>query len=315
MHLSRLATFGAGILLMSAAAGQQATAAPVTVQDNYWGGIGTPGGTIDTATTNAYGDVIGDASAFNIMSATVSRAGNNLTITINTNYNAADFNITQFGDLFITEGSNYQPNGTAATNYRTDDLTTTGTTWQYAIQATGLNADAAPNQGVVPPLSGAATAYALGLNNGGIITSNITAGTCSQQQYGYPSTAGCNYIWRYDQPVEVATQDYTAANSPDGVAVTGATLDGAGDGLWSFVTDPTSGYDLSYTFDAAALDPNLLVGTDGFNIAFSWAMTCANDIIQGDVSVPEPTSIVLFGTALFGIGLLRRGARVRPSRV
>ena len=272
-----------------------AIAGPVTIQDTYWGGIGNPNGSPNSGATAGYeADVIGDASAFDIMSATVSRSGNALTITINTNYNAADFNLTQFGDLFITEGSNWKPNGTAANNWRTDDLSTTSTIWQYAIQPTGLNGDATMNQGVIvpPTVTGAATAYVLGANNGGIITSNITAPGCSQEQYGSPYSSGCNYIWRYDQPVQAAT--------------TGATLDSAGNGSWSFGIDPTAGYDLSYTLDAAALDPALLQGSDGFDVGFSWAMTCANDIIQGVADapatpVPEPSTIFLLVPGLLGL--------------
>lgn len=277
------------------AAGQPAVAGSVTVQDTYWGAIGAPGGGIDPATTT-YGDVIGPASDFNIMSAKVSRSGDDLTITINTNYNAADFDLTQFGDLFLTEGADWLPNGTAANNYDTDDLSTTGTKWLYGVQATGLNSDASAGSGVVPPQSGNATAYSL--NNSEMITSYVPAGGCAGDTYGNPYDPNCGYIWRYDQPVQINT----ATASPDF----------AGDGTWSFTQDADgTSYDLSYTFDAEALDPNLLVGADGFDVGFSWAMTCSNDIIQGVAYVPEPSSLVLMTTGLVGILSRRRKLRLR----
>ena len=292
------------LLVVSSADGIAST---ITVQDNYWGGIGNPSGPPNAGSTAAYeADVIGDPSAFNIMAASVSRSGGNLTITINTNYNAADFNLTQFGDLFLTPASNWNPNGTAATHWQTDDLMTTGTIWKYAVQASGLNGDAIANKGVIvpPTVSGAATVYALGANNASIITSYVTASGCSQP-YGYPYVSGCNYIWRYDQPVQVATATATLLN--------------AANGGWAFSQDPTAGYDLSYTIDAAALDPSFLVGSDGFDIAFSWAMTCANDIVQGIAyeapsTVPEPTSLGLFVSSLAVFGFMRRTRRrINPS--
>ena len=68
-------------------------------------------------------------------------------------------------------------------------------------------------------------------------------------------------------------------------------------GTWSI-----SGNDLIMTFDISPLSGNL---------AFDWTMQCGNDVIEGGAPltvVPEPGTLVLFGTGLAVIGLfgLRR---------
>jgi len=44
----------------------------------------------------------------------------------------------------------------------------------------------------------------------------------------------------------------------------------------------------------------------GVDFAMSWAMTCANDIIQGEFNVPAPGSLALLLVGLIGIGAARR---------
>ena len=42
------------------------------------------------------------------------------------------------------------------------------------------------------------------------------------------------------------------------------------------------------------------------NIALHWGMTCGNDTIEGEYSVPEPAILGLLAIGLIGIGVSKR---------
>ena len=44
----------------------------------------------------------------------------------------------------------------------------------------------------------------------------------------------------------------------------------------------------------------------GDEIAFHWGMTCANDVIEGSAPVPEPSTMLLFGTGFLGLAMIGR---------
>lgn len=68
-------------------------------------------------------------------------------------------------------------------------------------------------------------------------------------------------------------------------------------GTWSI----DEGTKISFSIDIAGTD--LLNGSD---IAFHWGQTCANDVIEGSAPIPEPATMLLFGTGLIGMAAFGR---------
>jgi hypothetical protein len=123
--------------------------------------------------------------------------------------------------------------------------------------------------------SGTAALYATG--DGAVVMSNVFGDPIT---YPFPGNPG--YFFRQGQAVQ-----FTPNGGASPVAL----------GNWS--VDPGK-----ITLDI--VDNGAL----GNSFAFSWAMTCANDVIQGQVSgVPEPATWVM---TMFGFGAL--GAMLRARR-
>lgn len=71
--------------------------------------------------------------------------------------------------------------------------------------------------------------------------------------------------------------------------------------------------DLSQAGEGGYIEYSVLtssLGLNGDSIGFKWGMTCANDTIEGSVSVPEPHGLLLLGAGLLGLGIARRKKRV-----
>jgi len=97
------------------------------------------------------------------------------------------------------------------------------------------------------------------------------------------------------KPNEIVTSSYDAAINPI-----------KGTGSWS-VADGDPGV-VSFSFDIGALNLQ-----DPAQLAFRWAMTCANDIVSGVAyapgdsnGVPEPTVLALMLAGLAGVGFTKK---------
>ncbi len=156
----------------------------------------------------------------------------------------------------------------------------TGSIWDYVV--------ALDNPSVAVGMSTTATVYALTGNNTDVKTSYVSSGGFRQlQPVQYDGSGG---------------QAVVGTTAKFGVASTGQTA-GSLDGLYKYtITIPN--------FD-------LLTGLDPTQYALSWAMTCANDVIQGFVStpseitrpVPLPGALPLLVSGLLGGGAFGRWRR------
>jgi hypothetical protein len=235
------------------------------------------------ANDHGYGDVIGNTTVFDISKATIDLSGQLLTVDIYTNFvqyvGTASAYGAQFGDLFLNKS--WDPYG--ALPYDSDYANATTTThWGW-----GLSMDSGTGS------SGIVTLYELASNNVDASLSDAVYGS------GHPG-----YTYRNGQEVRVETSSMANRNTN----VTGT---------WRAVDDSGTGNDyLQFSINLAdtsllsAIDP----ASDGTGtLALHWAMTCANDVIEGSddlmppSQVPEPTALSLLGLGLGLMGFRFRG--------
>ena len=252
-----------------------------TFSDNYIGAAA-----YDNDPSALSDDVIGNAWQFDIHSLSATLSGTLLTVEIHTefaghegSYSGATTDLLDgigHGDLFLSNA--WSPVGDLP--YPGDNAEKdTSTVWTYGVT---VDNRLAPRTGDL--YEGNATLYALGSgdNELDIIMSDA-----------FIDVTG----FRHGQAVAVNTGSGGVSAITEGVAPT-----------WS-VNDAAN----LVTFNIDLAGTNLL---DGDHIAFHWAMTCANDVIEGQVdlidtggapTVPIPAAAWLFGSALAGfIGLARR---------
>jgi hypothetical protein len=252
----------------------------VNITDNYYGGLNT---------YNNPSDSIGDG-IFNISSASFTRStdGRTLTTVINTAFAgfAGTDAGTGYGSLFITPGA-WHPTGSAP--YSTD-LYQTGE-WQYALTMPQL-----PGTG---NQSGTGGLYQTGgglLNTavsgyGTIVGSNVNGDFISAPAPGNPG-----FYFRQDQAVQFAPS--------------------AGVNPYLGITDSWSVNQAAHTVQFVVTDNGLL----GNDFAFAWAMTCANDVIQGQVNipsgvggVPEPSTWAMMILGFCGLGFMAYRRKPKSS--
>ena len=269
IHKNRIA---AGALMLMFGTGAYAYNIDQTVADDYIGGPATCGSCSWTGK-----DVIGDTATYGISSAHIQRNGNILTVDIFTNFAGkagVESGKTGIHDLLgNTLGIGYGDLflGTNWTPNGTAPYPQDNTT-NGTGWTYGLHITDDTASGRYGGSGGSVELYALNGTNSDIYTTN-----------SFLSTINSPWIFRSSEPVEVNTTD----------------KNGLASGTWGVGT----GY-IQFMIDLTGIDA-LLNG----NLAFSWAMSCGNDTIQGEV--PEPSTFALAALGLIGLGA---GSRVRRHR-
>ena len=232
---------------------------------------------------SSWGDRIGNET-FEVHNMDVTLIGNLLTVQINTNYAGhAGLYGTGYGDLFLS--GTWAPSGDAALGYRTDD-NTNGTNWTYGLSLDGdrYNSDGTINKSGSTRfnsanVSGAASLYELNSSsndNNAFLSEDLTSGT-----------------FRNGQEVVVDRM----AKDANGNAYT---VDTGIDGSWMISSIDIEDY-IRFEIDLSGTDL-----ANSTNLALHWGMTCGNDTIEGEYSVPEPAILGLLALGLVGIGVSKR---------
>jgi hypothetical protein len=227
---------------------------------------------------------------FNISSADIQRTGPGgaiLQVVVNTAFAgfAGTDAGTGYGSLFITPGVNaWQPTGVAP--YPTDVYRAGEWTYVATMPAIPSPGQTSGTGGLYRTGGGA---LGVATPNGTIIASNVFGNPIT-----YPNPRNPGYYFRQGQAVQ-----FTPGSVPSVAPVS-----------WSVGTG-------TVTFDI--FDGNLL----GNDFALAWAITCGNDVIQGQVdltsgpfgvaAVPEPATWAMMMVGFASLGLVARRRRASPG--
>jgi hypothetical protein len=222
---------------------------------------------------HGYGDVIGDTGSFQIIDANLDRSGSMLSIIINTNFAGK-------GDDKLFSSYTMSPSNHAKdrNGIGYGDLFLSSSWDPYGSNPYKYDTNA----------NGTLWTYGLALDNrwsssGGTITLYSLNGSTNDSNAYLSQDFITGATFRNGQEVAVDKNSATVTN-------TGTT------GTWSI-----SGNTISFLIDIKGT--SLISGDE---IAIHWGETCGNDVIEGSASIPEPTQMLLFGTALIGLAGIGR---------
>ena len=296
-RMRHTACFGLLAGLATLISGFSASASSVLVSDTYYGGLNTYNN--NPTGSPATGDVIG-SSGFDIISALVTRTGNDLSVTINTNYvQIIGDSGTGLGALFLGNATNLQYNNNAKPSlgpiavapYAYDTFVGNESRFSYAVSVP-LTPTLSPSGNATGP----STVYALNGTGTDVVTSNVAG-----HSQTYPNDPSSPYYFRSGQAVGVNSLAIPVADPK--VSAT-----------WSIDESAnTLTFDIVNAFDLLT-DPTFVL---------AWAMTCANDVILAPVTLPTgggsqtttplPAALPLFATGLGVMGWLARRKKQKAA--
>lgn len=200
------------------------------------------------------------------------RSGNFLDVTIATQFAGHANGNIGYGDLFIMNGANYQApaqNGKYDRTQHTSNNAGSANRWQYAFDLEAGNGGDRNNSGYYSNQGGKLRYINTGLSQSGY-----------EDQFWMSHEYKDSYDGRWGQAVIARNTQYTGNN-----------------GLWG-----VSNGLLNFHIDISGIDTLL----NASSLAFRWAMTCGNDIIEvaatlrseKPTQVPEPATLAILLAAL-----------------
>ena len=226
------------------------------------------GGSSVKSNGSSYGDVIGSTNDFQINYMDASLVGNILHVSIDTTFGGK-------GDNGLFSGSTYGGDGIGYGDLFLSSSWTPSGSAPYSLDDNtngtiwtyGFSLD---NRYAVENIEHDGTLYSLnsGNNNANALLSD-------------DFLSANDFYYRNGQEVAVdKSSNVTAINR----------------GTWDSTVNKVN-------FEIDLTGTTLL---DGNNIALHWGMTCGNDIIEGQYTVPEPAILGLLALGLIGIGVSKR---------
>lgn len=287
-----------------------------TLQDTYWGGLDT---LYAASPSPANGDSVG-GSPFLISGAQVTRNGDQLVVTIDTAYAGhSGLDSTSYGDLLLNPtwraGNEAASNPTQFLGQLLSHWNCTATVCTDPLNASITTTPDAADAGDASVWNSYSTATKQAIENA-TTTQNMLGDTYQNGDWTYAITNGPDGLGLYkitSSNIVLSNVGSCSDTYPEdptcgyyyraGVAVQATGVTSA-----QFISAATmsvvNGQSITYTFN----DEDIL----GDDFALSWAMTCANDVIQGTVNlaqVPEPIALTIIGAGLISLIWIRTWRR------